>query len=158
MTTSQRTALSPQQAAFFKALQSGEWDMPNGIKNNNIRPHEWLKHVSYGHVHYEWPNDGTYDIQPDRLFGGWVACLSDHIVSMTMASALDDGEWFTTTELTTRLFRPVSHGLITIKGNLISRGRTSGFVEADWKDDQDRLLVRVSAVKAIRTFDELQMK
>jgi hypothetical protein len=25
---------------------------------------------------------------------------------MTMASALEDGEWFTTTELTTRMFRP----------------------------------------------------
>ncbi len=158
MTKSQRTELSAQQKTFFDSLKSGNWDRPNGIKASDIRPHEWLKTVSYGHVHYEWPNDGTHDIMPGRLFGGWVACLSDHIVSMTMASALEDDEWFTTTELTTRLFRPVSHGLITIEGNLISRGRTSGFVEADWRDDKDRLLVRVSAVKAIRSADDLQVK
>ncbi len=152
-----RTELSAQQQAFFDALHTGAWDMPLGIKNMGIRPQDWLKEVSYGRVRYEWPNDGSRDIGPDRVFGGWVAGLSDHIVSMTMASALEDGEWFTTTELQTRLFRPVGPGLITIEGRLISRGKTSGFVEADWRDEKGRHLVRVSAAKAIRTRDELGM-
>ena len=90
-----RTELSAQQTAFFTRLRSGEWQLPPGIQNLCIRPQEWLKEVSYGRVLYQWPNTGDRDIQPDRVFGGWVAGLSDHIVSMTMASALDDGEWFT---------------------------------------------------------------
>jgi len=150
--------MSKQQQAFFAALKSGGWDLPPGIKNSGIRPQDWLKEVSKGHVYYEFDNDGTYEIMEDRLFGGWVSCLSDHIVSMTMASALEDDEWFTTTELTTRLFRPVGRGLIKIEGRLINRSRTSGFVEADWRDANGKLLVRISAVKAIRGRDALTVK
>ncbi len=150
-----RTQMSPQQEAFFERLRSGAWELPAGIRNLGIRPQDWLKEVSYGRVFYEWPNDGSRDIGPDRVFGGWVAGLSDHIVSMTMASALEDGEWFTTTELQTRIFRPVPNGLIRIEGRLVSRGRTSGFVEADWYDERARHLVRVSAAKAIRTPEAL---
>ena len=150
-----RTQLSTQQAAFFDRLRSGEWDVPPAIRNLGIRPDLWLKEVSYGRTLYEWPNDGDRDINSGRVFGGWVAGFSDHIVSMTMASALEDGEWFTTTELQTRIFRPVQHGLITIEGRLVSRGRTTGFVEADWRDENGRHLARISAAKAIRTMDEL---
>jgi acyl-coenzyme A thioesterase PaaI-like protein len=58
-------------------------------------------------------------------------------------------------ELQTRILRPVTHGLITIEGRLVSRGRTTGLVEADWKDEKGRLLARITAAKAIRTRDEL---
>jgi len=150
-----RTELSAQQAAFFKRLKAGEWEMPIGLQNMGIRPDLWLKDVSYGRTLYEWPNDGSRDINSGRVFGGWIAGFSDHIVSMTMASALEDEEWFTTMELQTRIFRPVEAGLITIEGRLVSRGRTTGFVEADWKDENGRHLARISAAKAIRTMAEL---
>ena len=151
-----RTELSAQQTAFFTRLRSGEWQLPPGIQNLGIRPQEWLKEVSYGRVLYQWPNTGDRDIQPDRVFGGWVAGLSDHIVSMTMASALDDGEWFTTMELQTRILRPVPNGLITIEGRLVSRGKTTGLVEADWRDEKGRHLARITAAKAIRAMSELR--
>ena len=150
-----RTALSAQQEKFFAALRSSDWELPNGIRNLGIRPDLWLKEVSYGHVLYEWPNTGDRDINGGRVFGGWIAGLSDHIVSMTMASALEDGEWFTTTELTTRMFRPMQHGLIRIEGRLVSRGRTSGFVEADWCDENGKLIAKAVAAKAIRQMQEL---
>ncbi len=150
-----RTELSAQQDAFFTNLRSGEWELPAGIKNLGINPKAWLKEVRYGYVRYEWPNGGDRDINEGRVFGGWVAGFSDHIVSMCMASALEDGEWFTTTELQTRIFRPVPNGLIHIEGRLVSRGRTTGFVEADWKDEKGRHLARISAAKAIRSIDEL---
>jgi acyl-coenzyme A thioesterase PaaI-like protein len=154
MTT--RTELSTQQQAFFDRLRSGAWELPAGIRNLGIKPHEWLKEATYGRTRYEWPNGGDRDINSGRVFGGWIAGFSDHIVSMTMATALEDGEWFTTTELTTRIFRPVEQGLITIEGRLISRGKSTAFVEADWRDEKGRHLVRISAVKAIRGFEELR--
>ena len=147
---------SQQKKAFFYRLKSGEWEMPVALKNMGIRPDLWLKEVSYGHVLYEWPNTGDRDIQDGRAFGGWVAALSDHIVSMTIASALEDGEWFTTMELQTRILRPVPHGLITIEGRLVSRGRTTGLVEADWRDEKGRHLARITAAKAIREMAELR--
>jgi acyl-coenzyme A thioesterase PaaI-like protein len=145
-----RTELSASSADFARRLQSGEWQLPPGIANLGIRPDLWLKHVAYGETRYEWPNTGDRDISEGRVFGGWIAGFSDYIVSITMSSALEDGEWFTTTELQTRIFRPVEHGLITIEGRLLSRGKTSAFVEADWRDARGRHLVRVSAAKAIR--------
>lgn len=154
MTT--RTELSNQQQAFFQRLKSGEWELPPGLKNLGIKPHEWLKEVSYGRTLYEWPNTGDRDINSGRVFGGWVAGFADHIVSMTMATALEDGEWFTTMELQTRILRPVQHGLITIEGRLVSRGRTTGLVEADWRDENGRHLARITAAKAIRSMDELK--
>ncbi|MCI5047247.1 MAG: PaaI family thioesterase [Aquisalinus sp.] len=150
-----RTELSAQREKFFTAMRSGAWEMPPGLKNLGIRPDLWLKEVSYGHTVYEWPNDGQRDIEGARVFGGWIAGFSDHIVSMTMASALDDGEWFTTTELTTRMFRPMKHGLIRIEGRLVSRGRTTGFVEAEWTDEGGRLIAKAAAAKAIRKMEEL---
>ena len=150
-----RTHLSDQQAGFFNRLKTGDWELPPGLQNMGIRPDLWLKDVRYGYTRYEWPNDGSRDINSGRVFGGWVAGFSDHIVSMTMASALEDGEWFTTMELQTRIFRPVGLGLITIEGRLVSRGRATGFVEADWKDENGRHLARISAAKAIRKMEEL---
>ncbi|WP_306251392.1 PaaI family thioesterase [Parvularcula sp. IMCC14364] len=150
-----RTALSQQQEKFFTALRNGQWEMPPRLKNLGIRPDLWLKEVSYGRTLYEWPNEGQRDIEGARVFGGWIAGFSDHIVSMTMASALEDGEWFTTTELTTRMFRPMKRGLIRIEGRLISRGRTTGFVEADWIDEEGRLVAKAAAAKAIRKMEEL---
>ncbi|MEL6257895.1 MAG: PaaI family thioesterase [Pseudomonadota bacterium] len=153
-----RTHLSVQATTFFASLRSGDWTPPPGLKELGIRPHLWLKDVAYGRVRYEWPNDGSRDIETGRVFGGWVAALSDHIVSMTMASALEDGEWFTTMELTTRMFRPMMPGLVAIEGRLIHRGRTTGFVEADFTNEADKLVARASATKAIRTMDELRTR
>ena len=150
-----RTELSPQQADFFRRLLSGEWEQPPAFQTMGLRPDLWPKEYSYGRVLYEWPNDGQYDINSGRAFGGWIAGLSDHIVSMTMASAIEDGEWFTTMELQSRIFRPVGKGIITIEGRLVSRGRTTGFVEADWRDEKGRHLVRISSSKAIRAMEEI---
>lgn len=147
--------LSEQAKGFLTALQDGSWKPPVGLQNLGIRPDLWLKEFSYGRTLYEWPNTGDRDIDGERVFGGWIAALSDHIVSITMASALGDGEWFTTMELTTRMYRPMQHGLIRIEGKLISRGRTSGYVEANWTDDQGRLIAQAGAMKAIRSREEL---
>ncbi len=147
--------LSEQAKTFLANLKSGEWKPPVGLQNLGIRPDLWLKSYDYGATLYEWPNEGDRDIEGGRVFGGWIGALSDHIVSITMASALADGEWFTTMELQTRMFRPMQHGLITIEGRLISRGRTSGYVEANWRDAEGRLIANANAIKAIRSRDEL---
>ena len=152
--TSQK--ISKQAETFLTNLQNGAWQPPVGLRNLGIRPDLWLKDFSYGYTRYEWPNTGDRDISDNRAFGGWIAGFSDHIVSITMASALNDQEWFTTMELQTRILRPVGHGLITIEGRLVSRGRTTGLVEADWKDEDGRLLARITAAKAIRSMEELR--
>jgi acyl-coenzyme A thioesterase PaaI-like protein len=41
-------------------------------------------------------------------------------------------------------------GIIRIEGRLINRGRTTGFVEADFFQENGKLTARASAAKAIR--------
>ena len=149
-------AMSAQAETFVSNIRSGDWDLPIALKNLGIRPDLWLKEAGYGHTVYEWPNTGDRDIGDERAFGGWIAALSDHIVSITMATALEDGEWFTTQELTTRMFRPMQHGLIRVEGRLITRGRTSGYVEAEFTDEKGRLIAKAVALKAVRAREEIQ--
>ena len=60
----------------------------------------------------------------------------------------------TISELTTRMFLPMQSGVIRIEGRLINRGRTTGFVEADFFQENGKLAARGSAVKAIRALGD----
>ena len=138
-----------------RLLEPGVPNLPKGIRSLGIRPDLWLKELGNGHVTYVWPNTGERDIAESRAFGGWVAGFSDHIVSICMFSALKDGEHFTTQDLQVKLFRPVMHGLVTIKAEVKNRSRTTGYVEAEWRNENGKLAAKVLAWKAIRTAAEL---
>ncbi|MEL7453594.1 MAG: PaaI family thioesterase [Pseudomonadota bacterium] len=140
---------------FFDLLtEPGVPNIPQGVKSLGIRPDLWLKNVSKGRVTYIWPNDGARDIAPGRAFGGWVAGFSDHIVSICMLSALEEGEQFTTQDLQVKLFRPVGHGDVTITAEVKNRSRTTGYVEADWRNQDGKLAAKVLSWKAIRPYEE----
>ncbi|MGB3625102.1 MAG: PaaI family thioesterase [Henriciella sp.] len=147
---------APLFRPFLEGIMSG--DFPNkapGLAKLGIKPERWLKHVEPGHVRFVWPNEGGHDIQPGRAFGGWVGALSDHVVSICMFSALKEGEAFTTQDLQIKFFRPVAPGDITIEARVINRSRSTGYVEAEWKDADGKLLVKVLAWKAIRTIEAI---
>ncbi len=142
---------TPFFRAFLTGVQGGDWDMkPLALRNLGIWPERWLKEASPGRVRYVWPNDGSRDIQPGRAFGGWVGALSDHVVSICMFSALTGDEGFTTQDLQIKLFRPVPNGDIEIIAQVVNRSRSTGYVEADWRGPDGKLLVKVLAWKAIR--------
>ncbi|MEO0817618.1 MAG: PaaI family thioesterase [Pseudomonadota bacterium] len=139
-------------AGFVDGLKTGTWsEKPAALVNLGIKPEEWMREAAPGRVRYVWPNTGDRDIQPNRAFGGWVGALSDHIVSICMASALTGDEGFTTQDLQIKLFRPVPHGDIEIRAEVVNRSRTTGYVEAEWRGPDGKLLVKVLAWKAIRS-------
>lgn len=150
----------PQQFhGFLKGIASGDFPQkPQGLKKLGIMPEHWMRHIEPGHVRYVWPNDGSHDIQPNRTFGGWVGALSDHVVSICMFSALEEGEAFTTQDLQIKLFRPVSQGDIFIEAHVVNRSRSTGYVEAEWKNADGKLLVKVIAWKAIRSVEAIHGK
>ncbi|MEM1106886.1 MAG: PaaI family thioesterase [Pseudomonadota bacterium] len=142
---------APWFAGFLAAAQTGTWqDKPPALKQLAIMPEAWLKDVAPGRVRYIWPNTGDHDINPGRAFGGWVGALSDHVVSICMASALSADEGFTTQDLQIKMFRPIAHGDIEITAEVINRSRATGYVEAEWRRSDGKLLVKVLAWKAIR--------
>ena len=72
-----------------------------------------------------------------------------------MFSALKNGEAFTTQDLQIKLFRPVSQGDISIEATVLNRSRTTGYVEAEWKNAEGKLLAKVLAWKAIRSVEAI---
>ncbi|NBC21094.1 MAG: PaaI family thioesterase [Alphaproteobacteria bacterium] len=151
MITIEEGDYTPFFRAFLDGVQSGDWEMkPLALRNLGISPEHWLKEAAPGRVRYVWPNDGSRDIQPGRAFGGWVGALSDHVVSICMFSALTGDEGFTTQDLQVKLFRPVPNGDIEIRAQVVNRSRSTGYVEAEWRGPDGKLLVKVLAWKAIR--------
>lgn len=147
----------PESFGKFLAglTEPGALRIPLGLKSLGIRPDLWLKEIAPGRVRYVWPNGGERDIAPGRAFGGWVAGLSDHVVSICMFSALKPGENFTTQDLQVKLFRPVGHGDVTITAEVVNRSRTTGYVEGEWRNADGKLAAKVLAWKAIRPESEL---
>jgi acyl-coenzyme A thioesterase PaaI-like protein len=133
-------------------------DLPPAHQNMGIRPDLWAREIEIGRVLFRWPNDGSRDIGGGRVFGGWIAALSDNVVSLCMATALEPGEGFTTQDLQVRIFRPVSGTPIEIEARVVNRSRTTGYVEADWRLPSGKIAVKVLAWKAIRPDAELERR
>jgi acyl-coenzyme A thioesterase PaaI-like protein len=140
----------------IKVFMSG--NLPPAHINMGVRPDLWCKEAEVGRVLFRWPNDGSRDIGGGRVFGGWIAALSDNVVSMCMATALEAGEGFTTQDLQVKIFRPVSGPEIEIEARLVNRSRTTGYVEAEWRLPNGKVAVKVLSWKAIRPAESFQQR
>jgi uncharacterized protein (TIGR00369 family) len=141
-------ALPLHVQARVKRFLSGE--LPPAHRNMGIRPDLWVKETDVGRILVRWPNDGSRDIGDGRVFGGWIAALSDNIVSMCMATALEPGEGFTTQDLQVKIFRPVSGPEIEIEAKVVNRSKTTGYVEAEWRLPNGKIAAKILSWKAIR--------
>jgi acyl-coenzyme A thioesterase PaaI-like protein len=148
MTFSGFSGLPPHVNARILRFMSGE--LPPAHRNMGIRPDLWCKEAEVGRVLFRWPNDGSRDINDGRVFGGWIAALSDNIVSMCMATALEPGEGFTTQDLQVKIFRPVSGDIIEIEAWVKNRSKTTGYVEAEWRLPNGKIAAKILSWKAIR--------
>ena len=149
-------ALPPHVQARVKRFLSGE--LPPAHQNMGIRPDLWVKEVGVGRILVRWPNDGSRDINDGRVFGGWIAALSDNIVSMCMATALEPGEGFTTQDLQVKIFRPVSGAEIEIEAKVVNRSKTTGYVEAEWRLPNGKLAAKILSWKAIRPVESFAQR
>lgn len=146
----------PRKVARIARFLNG--DLPPAHRNLGIRPDLWVKEAEVGRVLFRWPNDGSRDIGEGRVFGGWVAALSDNVVSMCMATALEDGEGFTTQDLQVKIFRPVIGELIEIEAWVKNRSRTTGYVEGEWRLPNGKVAVKIISWKAIRPIDSFKAR
>lgn len=85
------------------------------------------------------------------LHGGVYCDLADQAMGIAFFCALADGEAMTTLELKINFLRPVSDGVITAEGRVISRGKSTGLAECDVRDSQNRLLARASCTCFVLT-------
>jgi uncharacterized protein (TIGR00369 family) len=79
------------------------------------------------------------------VHGGVLCDLADAAMGMAYASALEEGETFTTLELKINFLKPVWSGRLTAAGRVVKHGRTIGLVECDVRDDDGHLVARASS-------------
>src|SRR5215510_4638650 len=79
------------------------------------------------------------------VHGGVLCDLADAAMGMAYASALEEGETFTTLELKINFLKPVWSGRLVATGRMVKGGRTVGLTECDVVDDKERLVARASS-------------
>jgi len=79
------------------------------------------------------------------LHGGILCDVADAAMGIAYASTLEDEETFTTLELKINFLRPIRTARLRAVGEVVSRGRTIGFVACDVRDNEERLVARASS-------------
>lgn len=79
------------------------------------------------------------------VHGGVYCDLADLAMGIAMLTTLGDNQAMTTIELKINYFRPVTTGRVVASARVLHRGRTSGYVECDIHDGQQRLVARASS-------------
>jgi uncharacterized protein (TIGR00369 family) len=79
------------------------------------------------------------------LHGGIVCDLTDAAMGMSCASLLEQGETFTTLELKTNFFRPVTDAVLEARARVVHAGKTLVYLECDVVVVPDEKLVAKSS-------------
>ena len=89
--------------------------------------------------------DGRHANPMGTLHGGVPCTRADSAMGRAYASALADGESFTTLELKINFLRPVWSGTLVAEGVVVQRGRTIGLAECSVTDERGRLIAKASS-------------
>jgi uncharacterized protein (TIGR00369 family) len=79
------------------------------------------------------------------VHGGVFCDILDAAMGIAWASALEEGESFTTLELKTNFLKPVFKSKLKAVGSVVKRGRTVGMVEAELFDEKGSLVAKASS-------------
>jgi uncharacterized protein (TIGR00369 family) len=79
------------------------------------------------------------------LHGGILCDVADAAMGMAFASTLGEDQSFTTVELRINFFRPVWNAKLTADAQVVHRGKTLGYVECEVRDENNKLIAKVSS-------------
>lgn len=85
------------------------------------------------------------------LHGGVLCDLGDVAMGYALASALEEGEIFTTLELKINFFKPVQRAVLTAIASVVKRTRTIAYVECNVMDEAEKLVARLGSTCLIST-------
>jgi uncharacterized protein (TIGR00369 family) len=84
------------------------------------------------------------------LHGGILCDLADAAMGAAIASALLEGETFSTVELHIHYFRVVREGRLTATGKVIRRGGSTAYIECEIVDGQNYLVAKAASTCLIQ--------
>jgi uncharacterized protein (TIGR00369 family) len=79
------------------------------------------------------------------LHGGILCDIADAAMGMSHASLLEEGETFTTIELSINYLRPVWASTLTASGEVVNPGRTISLIECTISDERGRLVAKAKS-------------
>jgi len=79
------------------------------------------------------------------VHGGVLCDLADLAMGVVYGGTLQEGESFTTVELTINFLRPVFGGTLRATARLVHGGRSLGLIECDIMDERGRLVARAKS-------------
>ena len=109
------------------------------------RPSGW----SAGRVWCDWDVDAALLTPWGAVFGGYLAALADEFAGQAADTVLEEGETFGTNDLRLSPLRAIRCGHIRIEANVIHRGRSTIFVEVEFRNDENTLMAKASATQVV---------
>jgi len=104
-----------------------------------------VREVEVGHAVVDFEADTRHANPMGTLHGGVLCDIADAAMGIAYASALSDGETFTTIELKINFLKPVWTGKLVATGHVVKGGRTVGLVECDVTDAGGHLVARATS-------------
>jgi len=128
-----------------RKLADGEEEPPHVQSLALPYPDSWTP----GRVTARWVADPRFFHERGALFGGFLAVLSDHALAMVTMSVLESGELFSTSDLRTSFFRPVTGGTLNIEATVIHRGRNMVQAEVSFAREDGKLVGKATATQVV---------
>jgi uncharacterized protein (TIGR00369 family) len=102
-----------------------------------------------GRAWLQWKVDPNVFHGGGAVFGGYLAALADQAMGFAMATILEDGEVFTTSDLRFSFFRPVTEGTLHVEAQIVHRGRGMAHVEVVLTRDDGKVAGKATATQVI---------
>lgn len=138
----------PSWSKILKRIAAGEMDKaPPHVAALNLYAGK-LTVLEPGRIRYDWPVDPQY-MNPVAIFGGYLATLADQTCSFALMTLLADDQNFTTIDLQTHFFRPVTTGILACEGHVVNVSKTQAYVEATFTNADGKIALKARAVERI---------
>lgn len=138
----------PSWSKILKRIAAGEMDKaPPHVAALNLYAGK-LTVLEPGRIRYDWPVDPQY-MNPVAIFGGYLATLADQTCSFALMTLLADDQNFTTIDLQTHFFRPVTTGILACEGHVVNVSKTQAYVETTFTNADGKIALKARAVERI---------
>jgi uncharacterized protein (TIGR00369 family) len=139
----------------LKAMQRGEREHPPVAKLLGIA----LAAIEHARSVTEMTTDPARHANPmGTLHGGIVCDLADFAMGTAMATTLEDGETFTTLDLTAKFFKPIWRARLRAVAEVTKRTRTLGLIECSVEDEGGSLVARLFSSCMVLRGDEAKSR
>jgi uncharacterized protein (TIGR00369 family) len=126
---------------YLQSMIDGKLPVPPIADLIGIR----LTNIANGSVTMEMDASEKHWNPMKTLHGGVLCDIADAAMGTSFFTTLDEGESYTTVDLSIKFLSPVIKGKIIAHGYVVRRGRHLGYMECELRDVNDNLVAKASS-------------